>query len=203
MGAFMKKESAKMKRIFPVLCFTFALYLSVYTAAEAAIYEIDSAHSSVGFKIRHLVSKVKGGFSHFGGTIEMDQEDLIHLSTSVIIDAASIDTHNQKRDDHLRSSDFFDVVNYPTVVFNGKGVEGDKMVGELTMHGVTQEVILDLEFHGVANDARGGERAGFSAMTTIDRKDFGITYNKTLDQGGLLLGEQVSIEIEIEARLKE
>jgi polyisoprenoid-binding protein YceI len=199
----LKGEGGVVKRNFQILCLTLTLCLSAYVVAGAATYEIDTTHSSVGFKVKHLVSKAKGEFVHFEGTLELDQENPTNISALVTIDATSIDTHNQKRDDHLRGSDFFDVKNYPTLVFNGKGTRDGKMVGELTMHGVTQEVVLDLEFHGIANDARGNKRAGFSATTTINRKDFAMTYNRALDQGGFLLGEQVDVEIEIEAKLKD
>jgi len=169
----------------------------------AGTYEIDPAHSSVGFKIGHLVSTVRGEFNRFQGTIEFDQQKIENSSVTAVIDASSIDTHIEDRDNHLRSADFFDVQKFPEITFTSKRIEGDKVIGELTMHGVTKEVALSYTFHGTLKDPWGKERAGFSGETAIDRKDFGITYNKVLDQGGLLIGNEVKVEIEIEAILKE
>ena len=173
--------------------------LTFATSLFAATYEIDNAHSSVSFKITHLVSTVRGSFDSFKGTIDFDQKAIANSSTSASIDVKTIDTNNPKRDEHLKSADFFEVEKYPQITFTSKKVEEGKMTGDLTMHGVTKEVLLSFTFTGTANDARGNERVGFSATTEIDRKDFGITYNKVLDNGGVMLGDKVKIEIEVEA----
>jgi polyisoprenoid-binding protein YceI len=178
------------------------LLAAVSPEAWPATYEIDNAHSSVSLKIKHLVSKVRGEFTRFEGTIEFDPEHRERSSALVRIDAASIDTHHAKRDEHLRSADFFDVARFPDITFRTKTVDGNQVIADLTLHGVTREVRLHYSFHGIARDPRGRERAGFSAVTFIDRKDFGITYNKVLDQGGMLIGDRVDIEIEVEAVLK-
>jgi len=180
-----------------------ALLISFSSYAAAATYEIDNSHSSVGFKVTHFVSVVKGNFESFKGTVEFDEANLATSSTSVSIDAKTVNTSNAKRDEHLRNPDFFDVEKYPQITFASTKVENGKITGNLTMHGVTKEVVLDFTFNGTANDPWGGERAGFSATTEIDRKDFGITFNKALDNGGLMLGEKVKIEIEIEAVKKK
>jgi len=177
------------------LVFVFAFFSWCY----AETFEIDAAHSSVSFKIRHLVSMTRGSFTDVDGTIEFNEEDISASSVTATINAASIDTHNTKRDKHLKSADFFDVTNYPEILFISKRIEGNKLIGDLRMHGVTKEVVLDCEFHGLMDDSRGNKHMGVSATTVLNRKDFGITYNKVLDQGGLMIGEKVTIEIEIEA----
>jgi len=192
-----------MKRVSLVLlsAIVFAVVAAI-PLSLAATYEIDPSHSSVSFKIRHLVGTVRGGFMKFNGTIEMNPEDLTQSNVFANIEVSSIDTGVQDRDDHLRGSDFFDVEKYPVITFKSKRVEGGKLIGDLTMHGVTKEVELDYEYNGTAKDPWGATRAGFSATLVIDRKEFGINYNKALDQGGFLLGDEVTIEIDIEAKQK-
>ena len=180
-----------------ILNVVFVFALSSWAHAET--FEIDAVHSSIGFKIRHLVSTTRGSFTGFSGTIEYNAADITASTVTVTIDAASINTHNTVRDDHLRGPDFFDVENHPEILFVGKRIEGDKLIGDLTMHGVTKEVALDYEFHGTMADHKGVTRMGASATAVLNRKDFGMIYNKVLDHGGLLLGEKVTIEIEIEA----
>ncbi len=168
-------------------------------------WTFDLAHSSVGFTVRHMVvSKVRGRFAKWGGTLEMDENDPVRAKVDVVIEAASVDTGVEQRDAHLRSADFFDVERYPAIEFRSRAVQaaGDgayRLVGDLTMHGVTRPVTLEVEFAGSAKDPWGGVRAGFSARTTIDRKDFGLAYNQLLETGGVLVGEQVEIGIEVEA----
>lgn len=162
-------------------------------------YEIDVAHSNVGFKIRHLISIVKGNFLRFQGTMELDTESIQGSSVTVVIDASSIHTNHDKRDNHLRSSDFLDATKFPTIIFKSKRVLNDKIIGDLTLHGVTKEITLNYIYHGLITDGEGILRAGFTATTQIDRRDFGITYNKEIPQAGALLGYEVPIEIEIEA----
>ncbi len=165
-------------------------------------YVIDNAHSSVAFKVRHLVSIVKGEFTTFEGTIQFDVNDLLYSSTKATIGASSIHTNNDKRDNHLMSTDFFDVKQFPTITFVSTKIEGSKLIGDLTMHGVTKEIELNYVFHGTSNDSSGGRRVGFSATALIDRRVFGITYNKEIDQVGMMLGYEIPIEIEIEAIAK-
>jgi len=179
------------------------------SAVQAADYTIDPAHSSVSFKIKHLsISTVIGHFGKFSGTVNVDPANLTTLKTSATIEVASVDTSEPKRDEHLRSADFFDATKYPQMTFVSKEVKvisGNKLsiTGDLTLHGVTKPVVLDTVFDGAIKDPWGSQRVAFTAATTINRKDFGITFNKTLDSGGLMLGEEVRIEIAIEAMTKK
>ena len=171
---------------------------------RADTYEIDASHSQVGFRIKHLVGKVPGRFTKFAGTVEYTPGKPEAWKVVATIDPASINTDNEKRDGHLKSADFFDVAKHPEMSFKSTkvaGVKGDgaKLHGELTMHGVTKPVVLDLELGGTTKDPWGNTRAGFTATGTINRKDFGIVWNKTLDSGGLLIGEEVALVIDIEA----
>jgi len=178
--------------------------------AQAEKWDIDAVHSQATFTITHMmVSRVPGRFSQIGGTIMYDAKDVTKSSVEVTIPATSINTDNQKRDDHLRSADFFDVANHPNVTFKStkvmKGSAKDKfqIEGDLTMRGVTKRVVLDAEFLGSGAVSMGGQGAktvaGFDATTKINRKDFGINWNKALDQGGAVLGDDVNIAIHIEA----
>lgn len=174
-------------------------------APATSVWAIDASHSVVEFAVRHMVvSTTKGRFGAVSGTIVLDQADPRRSSVTAEIDAASIETHEPKRDEHLRSADFFDVASYPTITFRGtqvepRGADRLRVVGELTIRGVTREVELDVELHGQATDPWGGTRAGFSARTAIDRKEFGLTWNQALETGGLLVSDQVKINLEIEA----
>ena len=168
-------------------------------------WEIDSSHSSLHFSVRHLViAKVRGSFARWAGTIQVPDGDFSKATVVVTIDASSIDTGVADRDGHLKSPDFFDVAQYPELRFVGKRVqsraEGEiDVVGELTLKGITREVVLRVEQHGQAKDPWGNVRAAFSAKTTIDRKDFGLTWNQALETGGVLVGDKVEIEAEIQA----
>jgi polyisoprenoid-binding protein YceI len=168
-------------------------------------WDFDLSHSSINFHVRHLmVSKVHGRFTKWTGTLELDDEDLTRSRVEVTIDAASIDTKEDKRDAHLRSPDFLDVEKYPTITFKSTQIvrEGDDrytLVGDLTIHGVTREVKLEVEGGARVNDPWGGTRTGFSARTSISRKDFGLTWNVALEAGGFLVGDKVDITLEIEA----
>ena len=177
---------------------------AVGVAAQAEVYEIDPSHSTVGFKIRHLaISSVPGRFADFSGTIEFDpkQIDKSHADASIAI--KSINTDNNKRDDHLRGADFFDEAKHPAITFKTTKVEPVsestfKATGDLSMHGVTKPVTLDVEYTGSATDPWGNKRIGFAATTSLSRKDFGITWNKALDAGGVVLGDEVKVTLEIE-----
>lgn len=177
-------------------------------AAAAAEYVIDPAHSSVTFKIRHLVSKTAGQFDKFSGNLSYEPGKPQTWAANAEIDAASINTNNKKRDDHLKSADFFDVKKYPKIAFQSKKVTDvddneAKLHGDLTMHGVTKPVVLDIEFTGAGTDPWGTQKIGFTGKTKVNRKDFGIEWNKTLDAGGLMLGDDVEIVLEVEADQKK
>jgi polyisoprenoid-binding protein YceI len=191
-----------------------ALTLSLFTSlpAGAAPYEVDRDHSTVGFRIRHLIGNVSGRFDRFTGTIDFDGKNLATLKTESVIETASINTNVEKRDQHLRSADFFDVENlqkpdFKTIRFVGlkvadvKGMRFD-LRGNLTIHGVTKPIVLKTEFLGEAKDPWGNIRAAFSAKGSLNRKDFGLTWNKALETGGFLVGDNVEIELQIEALRK-
>ena len=168
-------------------------------------WEIDSSHSSVHFSVRHLViAKVRGVFARWSGTVQAPAGDFSKATVDVTIDASSIDTGVAQRDAHLTSADFFDVTEFPELRFVGKrvqprsGAEVD-VVGDLTIKGITREVVLRVEQHGQAKDPWGNVRAAFTAKTSIDRKDFGLTWNQVLETGGVMVGDRVDIEAEIEA----
>jgi polyisoprenoid-binding protein YceI len=171
-------------------------------------WTIDPAHSDVGFAIRHLkISNIKGHFTRFEGQI-VTSEDPLKSEVTATIDMASIDTANRKRDDHLRSADFFEVDRYPTMSYRSTGIrpdgDGFAMEGELTLKGVTRPVPLALEFNGFAvdpyaPDPAAGARAGFTAAGEVNRVDFGVSYNGPVPGGGVLLAEKVQVILEIEA----
>lgn len=183
----------------------FALSLLLSAASvRAAEYKIDSGHSQVGFRIKHLVGRVPGRFRTFSGVVSYEPGSPKSWGVTAEIDPASIDTDNDKRDAHLRNEDFFDVAKCPEMKFKSTSVtaagEGAaKLRGDLTMHCVTKPVELDLEIGGVTKDPWGNERAGFTARGKLARKDFGIEWNKTLDAGGVMLGDDVELTLDIEA----
>lgn len=161
-------------------------------------WNLDAAHTSVGFTIRHAgISKVRGTFGEVTGTLEVGS-DLESLRFDATMQVASVDTGNADRDGHLKSADFFDAAQYPTMTFVTREVTKKEIKGELTLHGVTKEVELDYEFEGTATDPFGVYRAGFSGETTISRKEFGLTYNAALEAGGVMLSDAVKIIIEAE-----
>jgi polyisoprenoid-binding protein YceI len=169
-------------------------------------WDFDYAHSGIDFTVRHLlVSKVRGRFTKWNGKLELDEQDIARSHVEVEIDVASVDTHEPQRDTHLRSADFFEADKHPRIVFKSKSVAAKgkdhlAVTGDLTIRGTTREVVLDVERGGVvAKDPWGKRRAGFTATATINRKDFGVSFNQVLDQGGLALREEVAITIEIEA----
>lgn len=183
-----------------------AATLSLSAVAQAATWTIDPAHSSVGFTIRHIFSKVPGSFDKFSGTIDYDASNPTAASVKVEIDPASINTKHEKRDNHLRSEDFFDVAKFPAMSFVSTKVtkgEGNALSvdGNLTMHGVTKPVTLAVTFLG-SGPPQAGSKAGFEATTTINRKDFGIVWNRAMDSA-TLLGDDVAIVINIEAQIPE
>ncbi len=167
-------------------------------------WNFDLSHSSINFHVRHLmVSKVHGRFTKWDGTLELDDQDLTRSRLDVTIDAASIDTKEEKRDAHLRSPDFLEVEKFPTITFKSTSItrDGDdyRVAGELTIHGVTKPVTLQVEGGERVVDPWGGTRTGFSAKTSISRKEFGLTWNVAMEAGGFLVGDKLDINLEIEA----
>ena len=168
-------------------------------------WTFDTVHSSLACSVRHLmISKVRGRFDKWTGTLDLDDADPTASKISIRIEAASVNTQEQQRDDHLRSVDFFDAGNHPEIAFESTGVkklseQNYNVTGDLTIRGVTREVEGAVEVLGRARDPWGGFRAGFSATTSIDRKDFGLLFNVPLDGGGVLVGEKVEIVAELEA----
>jgi polyisoprenoid-binding protein YceI len=168
-------------------------------------WQIDSSHSGIHFTVRHLViAKVRGQFSRWTGVLEASTSDFTRGALDVVIDAASIDTGVADRDKHLRSADFFDVERYPEITFTSTGVtqtSADRLRvdGALTIKGITREVALDVEVLGQAKDPWGNQRAAFSATTSINRQEFGLTWNQVLETGGVMVGDRIDIAIDIEA----
>jgi len=182
--------------------FSLVLLLPALAAAEPAVYKVDPDHSGVGFTIRHFVSNVPGRFRDFDGSIKVDKQDPAASSVEFTVRASSIDTGNDDRDDHLRSADFFDVQKFSALTFTSVAVKAKdadtlEVTGDLTIHGVTRRVTIPVEVLGTARSPN-GEKAGFEAVFTINRKDFGITWNRVLDAGGTVLGEEVKITIDVE-----
>jgi polyisoprenoid-binding protein YceI len=169
-------------------------------------WKIDPAHSQAEFAIRHLmISTVKGRFGVVNGTVVTDESDLTKSKIEASLDVTSIHTHESQRDAHLKSADFFDAEKYPTIDFRGTritDVASDKsefkLIGDLSIHGVTREVSLQVTSEGRGKDPWGGERAGFSAHTRIKRSDFGLTWNQALETGGFVVGDEVKITIDVE-----
>lgn len=166
-------------------------------------YEADKFHSSISFTINHMVvSKVTGHFNDFSVFISVDPSDITKSVVTASIKTASIDTGNDKRDTHLRSADFFDVGKFPDITFKSSKIEkkGNDYVmkGSFTMHGITKEIEIPFKINGHIKDYEGKIRAGIEAQTSLDRKDYGLVWNKTLDQGGLVVGNEVKVEILLE-----
>jgi polyisoprenoid-binding protein YceI len=167
-------------------------------------WTFDAAHASIGFSVRHMmIAKVHGRFTKWNGTFDFNESDPTSSKAVVTIDAASIDTSEPARDAHLRSPDFFDAEHFPEITFRSTKIEksgGDyRLSGDLTIHGVTRAVVLEAEYAGTVTDMQGNTRAGFSAKTAIDRKDFGLHWNVLLEAGGFAVGDKVEIAIEFEA----
>jgi len=168
-------------------------------------WQIDSSHSGIHFSVRHLViAKVRGQFGRWTGTVEVPDGDFARASVGVVIDASSIDTGVEQRDAHLKSPDFFDVDRYPEITFTTRQVKpqrsgGFRLIGDLVIHGVTREATFDVEAHGQTRDPWGNQRAAFTARTSVDRKNFGLTWNQALETGGVMVGDRIDIEVEVEA----
>jgi polyisoprenoid-binding protein YceI len=186
------------------LAAAFAVMLLGSAGLQAAAWNIDGTHSSATFKVRHLgISNVTGGFQKLSGALTLDEADVTKSTVEAVIDATSLDTGDPKRDEHLKSPDFFDVAAHPTITFKSKKVEkaGEgklKVTGDLTMRGVTKEVILDVTGPLAPITAFGGLRSGVSATTTINRQDFGVAWSKLMEGGGLVVGNDVAVSIDLE-----
>jgi polyisoprenoid-binding protein YceI len=168
-------------------------------------YEIDPVHSRFGFVARHaMVTKVRGHFADFTGTVHVDGADPKGSKVELTITVTSVDTGSEQRDAHLRTNDFFDAEHYPTITFSSTSIEQAgpstfEVTGDLTIRGVTRQVTLEVELTGAAKDPWGGERIGFEASTVINRKDYGVSFDAPLEAGGVLVSDKVTIEIDIEA----
>ena len=183
-----------------------------FAVAAPSNWSVDAAHSEVGFEVKHIFSLVRGVFRDAQGTIVFDEANPANIKVDASVQTASINTGNDKRDGHLKGTDFFDAEKNPTISFKSTKVVADgknkyKVTGDFTMHGVTKSVTFDAEFLGAGAVGVGGQswgsKAGFIASATINRKDFGIVWNKTLDSGGLMLGDDVKINLNIEANAVE
>jgi polyisoprenoid-binding protein YceI len=181
-----------------------ALFLALSAAAQTSTWTIDPKHSTAQFTVRHLaISNVSGNFTNVTGTIDLNEKDITQSQVSAVIDVSSVDTRVSDRDKDLRSPNFFDVEKYPTIEFKSKRIvnSGGKLqvIGDLTMHGTTREVTLDVDGPTPElNDPWGNVRRGFSASTTLNRKDFGLTYNHALKTGEAVVGDNVKIQIDLE-----
>lgn len=179
-------------------------FFGLASSAQASTWEMDMSHSQIGFSVRHMmVSNTSGRFAKATGTLELDDKDLARSNVSIAIETASVDTQDQKRDEHLRSPDFFATAEHPQMTFKSKSVKakgkGYVINGDLTIRGVTRPVVLEVaELTGPVKDPWGNERRGATATAKINRKDFGIAWNKVLDAGGVAVGDEVRIQIEAE-----
>jgi polyisoprenoid-binding protein YceI len=168
-------------------------------------YQIDPAHSRLGFVARHaMVTKVRGQFTDFSGTLYLDEADPTRSTAEVTVQMGSVETGQPQRDDHLRNSDFFDVETHPTMTFRSTAAERTgrdsyRLTGDLTIKGVTRPVTLDVEYNGLVRDPFGNDRAGFEARTTINRKDWDLSWNVALEAGGFLVSDKITIELDIAA----
>jgi polyisoprenoid-binding protein YceI len=171
--------------------------------ADPVTYQIDPTHSQVGFNVRHFFSRVPGRFNDFEGAVTYDDKDVAKSSVEITIKTASVYTNNDRRDNHLRSNDFFAADSFPTITFKSTkvtpaGENKFKVDGNLTIRGITKPVTLDATFLGAGNVGMGGLRAGWEATTTVNRKDFNVSWNRVLDQGGTMLGDEVAIQLGVE-----
>jgi polyisoprenoid-binding protein YceI len=202
MLSFLDLEADMLKRIlFSAMLLGVFPFASVYAADT---YKIDQAHSYIGFSVRHMViSNVKGNFANFSGTITFDEHDITKSSVNVKINAASVNTDNVKRDNHLRSASFFEVEKYPEITFESSSIEKKDdqyiMHGFLTMHGVKKEIAIPFEMIGRVTDPRGNDRIGFEGSTELNRRDYGVNYDAVIEGGGLVAGNNIKIDLQIEA----
>ncbi len=187
------------------IAFAFAAALAASTALAAEIQTVDRTHSTVGFSIKHLMSRVTGTFDDYTMTLTLERANPGASTVEFRIKAASINTLNAKRDEHLRSPDFFDVAKFPEIVFKStkvvaKGQDQYEVTGDFTMRGVTKSLTLPVAYLGSMKDPWGNEKSGFEIQATLNRKDFGIIWNTALDSGGFVLGDDVSVRINLQTQ---
>lgn len=195
-----------MKRMIPLMAMVVGLTVLAPSAhGSAATWKIDPEHSSIGFSVRHMmISNIRGEFRKFEGTAELDEADITKSRIQVTVDTASLNTGVEARDDHLRTDEFLDVAKYPSSSFESTGIVKKrggklKLIGNLTLHGVTRQVVFDVTGPtGVIKDPKGSYRRGATATAQINRKDFGITWHGVLDNGGALIGDKVLVMVELE-----
>ena len=173
-------------------------------ALAAETYQFDKSHTTVGFQVRHIFTMLGGKFQDFSGTIKVDKAKPESSSVEFTIQVASISTNDPKRDEHLKSPDFFDTATHPTITFKSTAVKpagGNvyQVTGDFTMHGVTKSITIPVTFLGEGKDPWGNEKMGFETSVTLNRKDYGLTWNATLETGGVLVGEEVKVQISVEA----
>jgi polyisoprenoid-binding protein YceI len=172
--------------------------------ANTTTWAIDPTHAELGFAVRHLMlATVRGRFGAVSGTITVDEKNPKSAKIDVTVDVTSVDTRQEMRDNHLRSADFFDAANHPSIHFVSKRIEGNvtgtfKLIGDLTIRGTTREVALDVTLEGRAKDPWGNDRAGFSATGKLNRRDFGLLWNQTLESGGVVVGDEVKLTLDVE-----
>jgi polyisoprenoid-binding protein YceI len=165
----------------------------------AGNYQVDASHTDVGFKVKHMmVSNVKGSFSDVSGSFVYDEKSKMLTALKGSVKTASVNTRNKKRDDHLRGADFFDATKFPELTFELVSHKGDSVVANINMHGVTKQIRFEVEIGGDVQDPWGNHRAGFTLEGSLNRKDFGLTWNKVLDAGGLAVGDKIRLIIEVE-----
>ncbi len=203
----MKKQSSRFWAVKGMMSVFVGLSLFQASDSFAKDFKIDSVHSNVRFTVRHLVSKLSGEFKEVNGNISFDPKRPEKSVIRATVPVNSISTKDKKRDEHLRSPDFFSEKEFPTLSFASTHVEKDgdkqyKMMGELTLHGVKKPVLFNVEYLGESKDFQGNTVVGFSAVATINRKDFGMTWNKTLDSGGVVISDEVTINVDVEASAK-
>lgn len=196
-----------LKIMFSISFLSLLVGVATIPAQAADTYQVDPSHSSLEFAAKHLmVSTVKGGFTDFTGSIQYDPADATAFNAEVTIQAASLSTNQKQRDEHLRGNDFFDVEKFPTLTFKSKSLaksgDGYQLIGDLNMHGVTKEISIPVQISGPVASPFGTQVIGISGTTKINRQDFGIAWNKSLDNGGLVVADDVDLMVNIEASHK-
>jgi polyisoprenoid-binding protein YceI len=202
------KGSTYFGRFISIFALAILTLIPASSAFAADKYMIDASHTSTDFSVKHMViANVKGGFADISGVIMYDEKDVSKSSVEVTIKTASINTNNEKRDDHLRSADFFDVEKHPDITFKSKSVnktdDGMVMVGTLTIKGISKEVSIPFEISGKVTDPWGSSRIGAEGKLKIDRRDYGLTWSKALETGGLVVGNDIKIELNVEAVMEK
>ena len=171
----------------------------VFSLAQAKEFVVDTTHTNIGFSIKHMmISNVKGNFNTYTTMVDFDADKKVFTKLSASIDASSVDTNMPKRDEHLRSAEFFDVAQFKTIDFVMDSMKDGKVYGKITIHGVTKDIVLNATIHGVVKDPQGKQRAGLTLEGKINRKDFGLTWSKVLEGGGLMVDDTVNLIVDME-----